>query len=382
MKFKLLLCLALFAFSVSASARAVRTWSDAELMKSSDLVVLAQPISSKDLDETNSLGWPSAEPWERFRGVETTFKVLDALKGLPKNDRIVLHHYRFESGAPPNGPTLISFMPGDTNKYILYLAKDGPNRYAPATGQLDPDISIKSLNSMAGQPDVTNDNTLQWGEIVGGFEMATALDETNGIIHCYIRNATTNEIDYPSFDFGYFEYIHLEIRGATNWIRVGKYGLPLFPRSFGYSSACPYFVKRIPPGRVVTNTYTGSRFHPWPEHTFEDYLKQAKGNTNEALLTQKLNQWYISRETLEAAACSNYTFAIDLFESDEMASLPQGDSLEARVSQSFLTNRAAQRMVTLYSPSFMLSSSLLQSCAKENYPLIIHRAANKPLTNP
>jgi hypothetical protein len=113
----------------------------------SDLVIVAQPIETKDLNETNSLGFSSTQLFQsRFRGVETTFKVSKILKGALASDQIVLHHYRFETGwgSPPNGPTLIKFMPGDTNEYLLYLIDDGTNRYAPTTGQIDPSISVFS----------------------------------------------------------------------------------------------------------------------------------------------------------------------------------------------------------------------------------------------
>ena len=221
-------------------------------------------------------------------------------------------------------------------------------------------------------------NTLQWGEMAGGFEMAADLDETNGIIHCYIRNATTNEMSYPSFDFGYFENISLQIRGATNWINPENFGIAVLPRSMGFSSACPNFVGRIPPGQVVTVTYTRSRARRWPVQTHEWYIQWAKGNTNEALLDEKLNRWYASRDALEAATGRDDTFAIDLFELNELASLPQGHSLEARVSQSFRTRLVRGRIATVYSPVFILSSSLLQSCVRENVPLSIRRAVNKP----
>jgi hypothetical protein len=158
MKAKLIPCLALVAFSVSALARGVRIWSEAELMKASDLVVIAQPISTKALDETNLLGYSSTKSFRsRFRGVETMFKVLDVFKGMPRNDRIVLHHYReelewyreeLEWGCPPNGPSFISFKAGTTNQYLLYLVKDGPNRYAPVTGQIDPELSVKSATDL------------------------------------------------------------------------------------------------------------------------------------------------------------------------------------------------------------------------------------------
>lgn len=233
-----------------------------------------------------------------------------------------------------------------------------------------------AIGSMAQQPDATKDNTLHWGEMVGGFQMAAILDETNGFIHCLVRNATTNEMNFSSFDFGYFENIALEIHGATNWTK-SKYWPAVLPRSFGAYDAFPNLIKCIHPGQIVTATYIRGRSMPWPVQKFEEYLKWTKGDTNEALLTEKLNQWYASRDVLEAAMGRNDTFAIDLFEMEQLASLPRTDSLEVRVSQSFRTNSYGE-MTTVYSPGFILSNSLLQSCAKENYALHVRRAVKKP----
>jgi len=141
---KLLLSLALVLSGVlSVSARLVRSWSDAELMKASDLVVVATPLATKDLDETNSLGWPAGG----FRGVETTFKVFDAVKGMPVNDRILLHHYRYDISerSLSRGPDFVSFPQGSTNTLVLYLIKDGTSRYAPVAGQVDSSCSIRPL---------------------------------------------------------------------------------------------------------------------------------------------------------------------------------------------------------------------------------------------
>ena len=147
MKLKIVFGLALVAFNTSAQARVVGFWSDAELMNPSDLVVIGTPIETRDLDETNSLGWSQSQSFQpKFRGVETTFKVSNVIRGMPANDRIVLHHYReeIEWGSPPNGPTFINFTPATTNEYLLYLKTDGTNRYAPVAGQIDPWLSIKA----------------------------------------------------------------------------------------------------------------------------------------------------------------------------------------------------------------------------------------------
>jgi hypothetical protein len=230
------------------------------------------------------------------------------------------------------------------------------------------------LPSIAQPTDVSR---LQWGEMTGGFQMAAALGETNGLVHCWIRNATTNEMDYPSFDFGYAENISLEICGPTNWSKYRVWPA-ILPRSLGASSACPYIPKRIGPAQIVTNTYTRSRSRPWPVWPFADYLKWTHGNTNEALLSQKLNGWYASRDALETATGRGDTFAIDLFEMKELSSLPRTNSVEARISQSFRTKMGGG-VVTLYSPKIMLSAVLLEACARENVAAsVLHTRENKP----
>lgn len=164
----LLFCSAMVAFSWGASARAVRLWSEDDLQKASDLIVLATPIETKNLDETTTLGWDTAPTGVIFRGVDTTIKVLAVLKGNPTSDRIVLHHYRQDGALAvtngpfivipstlPNGPDFISFVLNKTNRLVLNLVKDGPNRYAPVTGQIDPARSFRPLAeadaSTAGQ---------------------------------------------------------------------------------------------------------------------------------------------------------------------------------------------------------------------------------------
>lgn len=161
-KLRLPFCFAMIALGSGASARIVRPWPEDELQKASDLIVVATPIETKDLEETTSLGWDTGRTGVTFRGVETTFKVLDVLKGRYANDRIVLHHYRQDGALSvtnglfivipstlPNGPDFMDFVPNNTNRLLLYLVKDGPNRYAPVTGQIDPGRSFRESN--AGQ---------------------------------------------------------------------------------------------------------------------------------------------------------------------------------------------------------------------------------------
>ncbi len=149
MKVKIILCLALTWFAFNLFARFVAFWPEAKLQDASDLVVVGTPIETKDLDETNSLGFYSTKLFQsRFRGVETTFRVSEVLKGTSDN-KIILHHYREELawGSPEDGPGLMNFNPNSTNKYVLYLVKDGTDRYALVAGQVDTAISIKLLTT-------------------------------------------------------------------------------------------------------------------------------------------------------------------------------------------------------------------------------------------
>ena len=150
MKIKLILGLTLFLSGIlltfDLSARITRNWTENELKKTSDLVVVCTVSAVKDLDETNTLG----DYTEKFHGVETAFKVSHVLKGSFTNDEIVLHHYRYENDSlhPGYAPDFVHFSPILTNEYVLYLVHDGTNRFAPVTGQLDAALSVKKPKAL------------------------------------------------------------------------------------------------------------------------------------------------------------------------------------------------------------------------------------------
>jgi hypothetical protein len=155
MNSKSLLLAAVMAVHLSANARIIHPWSEAELQNGSDIIVIGHPIAVMDLEETSSLGWSQTATFHpKFRGIETKFSVSRVLKGSLEDDRLVLHHYREETewGSPPNGPIFIAFSPGSTNEYLLYLVRDGNGRYAPVAGQVDPYLSIESVcTNLAGE---------------------------------------------------------------------------------------------------------------------------------------------------------------------------------------------------------------------------------------
>ncbi len=106
------------------------------MRNASDLIVVGTVAKVTDLDETNTTLWYGF----KFRGVETTFNVSKVLKGTIPDNEIVLHHYRFTNYTPKNGPELLNLTANSTNQYLIYLVKDGTNRFAPVSGQLDPAV--------------------------------------------------------------------------------------------------------------------------------------------------------------------------------------------------------------------------------------------------
>jgi len=198
-----------------------------------------------------------------------------------------------------------------------------------------------------------------------GFQMEAQLDETNGVVHCRIRNATTNTAVYSSFDFGYFEYIHLEIRSETNWTKLC---INVFPPAAGYSGGGLRLLKHIERGQVVTNTHTRGGFRPWPVLQREEYLKWSQGDTNQALLTESLNRRAAAREALLINSCAGDTFALDLIGDIEWPDLPKPEFVEARVSQMFSTSKGTT--VTLYSPVFTLNASQLKTYSQQRRTLL------------
>jgi hypothetical protein len=128
----------LLLVGMSVFARVIRVWTEAEMHKAAQLVVVGKVTDVRDLNETNTVLWPSC----KFRGVEATFAVSKVLRGDFTNSTVILHYYRFEPPhfCPPNGPCFLDLTTADTNQFLLYLVPDGASRFAPVSGQLDPSL--------------------------------------------------------------------------------------------------------------------------------------------------------------------------------------------------------------------------------------------------
>jgi hypothetical protein len=128
----------LLLVGISAFARAFHIWTQAEMEKAAQLVVVGTVANVRDLNETNTVLWPSC----KFVGVEATFTVSQVHKGDFTNRTVALHYYRFDPPhfGPPNGPSFLGLTAGDRNQFLLYLVADGASRFAPVSGQLDPSL--------------------------------------------------------------------------------------------------------------------------------------------------------------------------------------------------------------------------------------------------
>jgi hypothetical protein len=119
-------------------ARAIRWWSDRELLDKSELVVIATPTFTRDTKD--HAGIPGFED-QPVIGVETKFAVITVLKGPPAMKTVLLYHYRADQMAVPNAPSFLTFEP--KKRYRLYLLREANGRYAPVSGQIDPEISVR-----------------------------------------------------------------------------------------------------------------------------------------------------------------------------------------------------------------------------------------------
>ena len=132
--------------SIPASAR-LGAYPDFDIFdKTSEVVVIAEPLGSRDLAESFTL--ENIRPPIKTIGVETRFKVLSTLRGEMAGKEFTLHHYRLpnpvEARRMISGPGLVSF-PFAYEQVLMFLNKDSLGRYRPASGQTDPSSSIRPI---------------------------------------------------------------------------------------------------------------------------------------------------------------------------------------------------------------------------------------------
>jgi hypothetical protein len=156
--------------------RTVEEWPMERLMRESDLVVVARPLSSKDIVDGG------APREDGLVSVKTTLDVEVVLKGRADGRKVSLIHFRSMSNdevaqLPPNtivrgminGPLLIDFgvvrngsqksghgsleapvHPISRESYVLFLKGKAGGDYYPTAGLADPAFSVYHLRVADG----------------------------------------------------------------------------------------------------------------------------------------------------------------------------------------------------------------------------------------
>ena len=151
---KIVPLLSILLLGTLAYARLHEYWPYDKLTKEADLIVIATPISTRDTAERTTLPDIVSVDANNVRtsipaiGVETTFTSLAVLKGDTNNTTVVFHHMREAEPHPSlNGPGLVAFDPKEKKRFLLFLKRESDGRYAPLTGQTDPDGGGKDLGA-------------------------------------------------------------------------------------------------------------------------------------------------------------------------------------------------------------------------------------------
>ena len=139
----------------TALARISPSFTYADLLELSDLVVLIEHESTKESEASDSLGG---------EGRITTAKVLTRLKGISNEEKITIHHFFYPN--TPNSPNHVTFPPkaastcsleiatptlrgtifiNPTRQYLAFLKKQEDGSYIPVTPQYDSNISFVPL---------------------------------------------------------------------------------------------------------------------------------------------------------------------------------------------------------------------------------------------
>jgi hypothetical protein len=142
-------------------ARIGRQWTYQELLKQSDIVVIANAIETKTVVRTDSLVENGLASFARsFEQLETVFRIRAVVKGNRESSDLVLVHFRFDQRDPKGGvdpPLLIVFpvVRGDSTaktedtshgpEYLLFLRTRKDGRYDPVSGQVDPVWSVRQF---------------------------------------------------------------------------------------------------------------------------------------------------------------------------------------------------------------------------------------------
>jgi hypothetical protein len=147
-------------------ARLIENWPYERLFKEADLIVIATAESTVEAkDKFNDERWPP-----EFAGRNTTFKIVQVVKGKGPDKELVVLHFKFAEPDPKstkkNGPTEIIDGPmfvyfgtkplkkieingmevlNHKLEYMLFLKKRADGRYEPVSGRIDPVLSVREM---------------------------------------------------------------------------------------------------------------------------------------------------------------------------------------------------------------------------------------------
>ena len=140
--------------STTVFARIHEYWPYDRLAKEAEVIVISTPVSVRDTSERTtlpnivSIGTNNVRSSIPAIGVETTFTNLAVLRGDTNLTTVVFHHLReMESKPSFNGPHLVAFDPKEQKRFLLFLKRESDGRYAPLTGQTDPDGGVRDLGT-------------------------------------------------------------------------------------------------------------------------------------------------------------------------------------------------------------------------------------------
>jgi hypothetical protein len=114
MKFVIITIMFGLSFCRLSSARFLPSYTHEELMVLSDLVVLMEPVSTKETEATDAQGG---------MGRATIAKVLLVLKGTIKEKNLTIEHFHY--GATPNSPNHVIFPSSQAKGYLIQSARCG-----------------------------------------------------------------------------------------------------------------------------------------------------------------------------------------------------------------------------------------------------------------
>jgi hypothetical protein len=147
-----------FLLVPQSHGRLKEAWDYERLTKEATLIVIATPteivpetVANREIAALPNIGSTSRDGKVSplmGKGVDTKFQVLTVLKGPAITKGLVLHHFKLTVDEQPmiNGPGLVSFVPKDKKRFLMFLRKDEKDRWVAVSGQTDPDDAVFEIS--------------------------------------------------------------------------------------------------------------------------------------------------------------------------------------------------------------------------------------------